>query len=53
MYAPVATRFRTYGVALDAIAGAYVEAIYAWPAFREWQAAALAEPWIIREDEVE
>jgi glutathione S-transferase len=53
MYAPVATRFRTYGVALDPVAAAYVEAIYAWPAFREWQAAALAEPWIIPEDEVE
>ena len=53
MYAPVATRFRTYGVALDPVAEAYVEAIYAWPALREWQAAALAEPWIIAEDEVE
>jgi len=53
MYAPVATRFRTYGVALDPTGEAYVEAIYAWPAFREWQAAALEEPWIIPEDEVD
>jgi glutathione S-transferase len=53
MYAPVATRFRTYGVALDPVGEAYVEAIYAWPPFREWQAAALAEPWIIPEDEVD
>jgi glutathione S-transferase len=53
MYAPVATRFRTYGVALDPVAAAYVEAVHAWPAFREWQATALAEPWIIPEDEVE
>jgi len=52
MYAPVATRFRTYGVALDPVAAAYVEAVHAWPAFRQWQAAALAEPWIIPEDEV-
>ena len=52
MYAPVATRFRTYGVALDPVAAAYVEAIHAWPLFREWQAAALEEPWIIAEDEV-
>ena len=53
MYAPVATRFRTYGVTLDPVGAAYVEAVHAWPAFREWQAAALAEPWIIPEDEVE
>ena len=53
MYAPVATRFRTYGVTLDPVGLAYLEAIYDWPAFREWQAAALAEPWIIPEDEVE
>lgn len=52
MYAPVATRLRTYGVALDPLAAAYVEAIHAWPLFREWQAAALEEPWIIAEDEV-
>ena len=52
MYAPVATRFRTYGVALEPVAAAYVEAIHAWPPFREWQAAALEEPWVIAEDEV-
>ena len=53
MYAPVATRFRTYGVALDPIAQDYVEAVLAWPPFLEWQAAALEEPWILQEDEVE
>jgi glutathione S-transferase len=53
MYAPVAARFRTYGVTLDPAGLAYVETVYTWPAFREWQAAALAEPWIIPEDEVE
>jgi glutathione S-transferase len=53
MYAPVATRIRTYGVALDPVGEAYVEAIYAWPAFGEWRAAALEEPWIIAEDEVD
>jgi glutathione S-transferase len=53
MYAPVATRFRTYGVALDPVAADYLETILAWPAFREWQAAAREEPWIIPEDEVD
>jgi glutathione S-transferase len=43
MYAPVATRFRTYGVALDAVSKAYVDAIYAWPAMQEWCAAAANE----------
>jgi glutathione S-transferase len=52
MYAPVATRFRTYAVALEPVAAAYVEAIHAWPLFREWRAAALEEPWVIAEDEV-
>ncbi len=42
MYAPVATRFRTYGVALDHDSAAYVEAIHALPAMQEWVAAAQA-----------
>ncbi len=53
MYAPVATRFRTYGVGLEPVAQAYADAVLAWPAFLEWQAAALEEPWIIAEDEVD
>jgi glutathione S-transferase len=51
MYTPVATRFRTYGVALDPTCQAYVDAVLAWPAFLAWQKEALAEPWIIPEDE--
>ncbi len=47
MYAPVATRFRSYDVPLDAVSQAYVDAILALPAFREWEAASLAEPWTI------
>lgn len=47
MYAPVATRFRTYGVGLDTTCQAYAEAVLALPAFLEWQAAALQEPWVI------
>jgi glutathione S-transferase len=52
MYTPVASRFRTYGVALDATCQAYADAVLAWPAFLAWEAAALEEPWIIPEDEV-
>jgi glutathione S-transferase len=43
MYAPVVMRFTGYGVALDANAKRYVEAIKALPAMREWLAAADAE----------
>jgi glutathione S-transferase len=43
MYAPVATRFRTYGVILDPVSATYVDAIYAHPAMQEWIAAAAGE----------
>jgi glutathione S-transferase len=45
MYAPVATRFATYGVPLDPVCAAYRDAIFALPPMREWVAAAKAEPW--------
>lgn len=43
MFAPVAIRFRGYGVVLDDNARHYSEALFALPAMREWQAAAEAE----------
>jgi glutathione S-transferase len=48
MYAPVASRFRTYVPDLtaygdDGTAAAYVAALFAHPAMLEWQAAATAE----------
>lgn len=43
MYAPVATRLRSYGVPLDAVSAAYVDAIYAHPAMQEWIAASAKE----------
>jgi glutathione S-transferase len=52
MYTPVASRFRTYDVELDATCRAYADAVLNWPAFLAWQTAALEEPWIIPEDEV-
>lgn len=45
MYAPVATRIRTYEVPIDLIASAYVDTIYALPAFERWRDAALKELW--------
>lgn len=43
MYAPVATRFRTYGVGLEPIAQTYCEAILADPDMRDWEEAARME----------
>lgn len=53
MFAPVATRIRTYALPVSDVAGAYVEAIYSLPAFQEWLALALKEPWIIDDDEID
>ncbi|HEY2515859.1 MAG TPA: glutathione S-transferase family protein [Polyangiaceae bacterium] len=49
MFAPVATRFRTYGVPLDDHATAYVEAIYALPSMKEWVEGAKKEYMAIEE----
>jgi glutathione S-transferase len=53
MFAPVATRIRTYALPVSDTAAAYVEAIYSLPAFQEWLAQALKEPWIIDDDEID
>jgi glutathione S-transferase len=43
MYAPVATRFKTYAVALSNTAQGYVDRLLSLPAMREWYAGANAE----------
>lgn len=48
-YAPVASRFRTYGVDLDEATGAYVAAIESWEPFAQWLRDAEDEPWIIEQ----
>lgn len=53
MFAPVATRIRTYELPVSDVAGRYVEAIYALPAFQDWLGQALAEPWIVDDDEID
>jgi glutathione S-transferase len=53
MYAPVATRFRTYDVPLDATSQAYCNQIFAWPAMQEWTTQAQLEKDEIEELEVE
>ncbi len=53
MYAPVCTRFRTYGVELDSQLSAYCNAVMALPAMQEWLAKAADEPDIIDELDAE
>ena len=43
MFAPVAVRFRAYGVECDPVSAAYRDALFALPAMREWDAAAAVE----------
>ena len=44
MYAPVVTRFRTYGVKLAATGAAYMEAVLADPDFLAWEDQAKKDP---------
>ncbi len=53
MYAPVATRFRSYDVTVDALCRGYCNHILEWPDMQEWTAAARDEPEAIEELEVE
>jgi glutathione S-transferase len=50
-YAPVAFRFRTYMVAPDGAAGAYLDALTAHPWVKEWETAARAETTVVEADE--
>ncbi len=52
MYAPVASRFRTYGVRLSAVEKAYVDAILALDAMQEWVDCAANESEVIHHSEV-
>jgi glutathione S-transferase len=53
MYAPVVSRFHTYEVDVSPVARAYMAAVMALPAWAEWYAAALQEPWVLPSDEVD
>lgn len=46
-YAPVVSRFVTYGIPLDGAAAAYAATVQRWAPYREWLAAAEAEPWVL------
>ncbi len=53
MYAPVVTRFKTYGVKLDAVAQAYCDAMQELPAMKQWYADAAKETWVIEKYELQ
>ncbi len=49
-YAPVVTRFVTYGVAMDAVSAAYRDTVLALPAFQKWAEEGRREPAIEKYD---
>ena len=53
MYAPVVTRFHSYGVQVDPVCAGYCKHIWRWSDLAEWVAAARQEPEQIEELEVE
>jgi glutathione S-transferase len=53
MYAPVVSRLHTYGVDVSATTRAYMDAMMALPAWRQWVEAGIKEPWLFAEDEVD
>lgn len=51
MYAPVVSRFHTHGLPVAADTRAYMEAVMALPAWREWYDAAMKETWVLKHNE--
>ena len=47
MYAPVVTRFVTYGVTVPSFAGIYMKAVLSHPHVAEWIDKAQDEPWVV------
>ena len=53
MYAPVVTRFITYGVPVPPFAGLYMKAVLSHPDVNDWIDKAQDEPWVIEQYENE
>jgi glutathione S-transferase len=51
MYAPVVSRFHTYGLPVGPGTLAYMEAVMALPAWGEWYDAAMQETWVMQHNE--
>ncbi len=52
MYAPVVTRFATYGVKLSMLAQEYADMIRQLPAMKEWSNDSVKEPYVIAASEI-
>lgn len=52
MFAPVVTRFHTYGIKLSSLAQEYAETIRQLPAMKEWSEAGVKEPYVIAASEL-
>jgi glutathione S-transferase len=53
MYAPVVSRFATYTIRVEPASLAYMDAVMVLPAWQEWRAAALREPWVLPSGELD
>jgi glutathione S-transferase len=51
MYAPVASRLRTYCITFEDEAQAYADSLWAYRPLQDWVAAAANEPWVVEEFE--
>jgi glutathione S-transferase len=47
MYAPVVSRFVSYDIGVSPPARDYMAAVTSLPAYTEWEAAGIAEPWVL------
>jgi len=52
MFAPVAARIDTYALPASPALRGWIEAVKALPAWREWETAALSEPWVLERFEI-
>jgi glutathione S-transferase len=52
MFAPVVSRFHSYAVPVCEMSQAYMTAMMELPCWKEWDAAARAEPWTLPRNEV-
>ncbi len=53
MYAPVVSRFVSYAIDVNPECRAYMAALMALPAWEEWRAAGVAEPWVMPGNELD
>jgi glutathione S-transferase len=51
IYAPVVSRFRTYGIGVPGFAASYMQAMWEHEWMRQWVAAAESEDWVIEQYE--